>query len=112
MSVFAKSEPVVSEIYDEILKAVRAFGPVVAEEKKTSIHLVAGSGFAGVHPRKSAVLLNIRTAGEIVSTRIRKVEQVSKSRFHNEMLIASRKEVDREVVGWLRDAYDLSTGKD
>lgn len=111
MEVFAKSEPVVREVYDAILAAVKKFGPVEAEEKKTSIHLVAGSGFAGVHPRKSNVLLNIRSDAEIKSPRIRKVEQVSKSRFHNEMLIDSPKEVDREVVGWLRAAYQLSGGK-
>lgn len=111
MEVFAKSEPVAREVYDSILAAVRKFGPVEEEEKKTSIHLVAGSGFAGVHPRKSGVLLNIRSATEIKSPRIRKVEQVSKSRFHNEMLIVSPSEVDREVVGWLRDAYQLSVRK-
>lgn len=111
MDVFAKSEPVAREVYAAIIAAVSKFGPVEAEEKKTSIHLVAGSGFAGVHPRKAAVLLNIRSATEIKHPRIRKVEQVSKSRFHNEMIVASPEEVDSEVVGWLREAYQLSSGK-
>lgn len=108
MEVFAKSDPIAREVYDAILAAVRKFGPVAVEEKKTSIHLVAGSAFAGVHPRKSGVLLNIRTDAEIRSGRIRKIEQVSKNRFHCELLIVSLEDVDRELIGWLRAAYQLS----
>ena len=56
MSLFAKSDPAVEKIYAAVLKTVSKFGAVRAEEKKTSIHLCAKTGFAGVHPRKSAVL--------------------------------------------------------
>lgn len=110
MSLFAKSEPSVEKTYAAILKAVSKFGDVRAEEKKTSIHLCAKTGFAGVHPRKSAVLLNIRSATPIKSKRIRKVERVSANRFHNEMLLETPKEVDAEVIGWLKSAYALSAG--
>ncbi|MBV8799844.1 MAG: hypothetical protein JO208_08570 [Alphaproteobacteria bacterium] len=109
MSVFAKSEPGVEKTYAAILKAVSKFGEVRAEEKKTSIHLCAKTGFAGVHPRKSAIMLNIRSDSPIKSKRIRKVEKVSANRFHNEMLVESPKEIDAEVVGWLRAAYALSS---
>jgi uncharacterized protein DUF5655 len=108
MSLFAKSEPNVEKTYAAILKAVSKFGDVRAEEKKTSIHLCARTGFAGVHPRKSAVLLNIRSATPIKSKRIRKVERVSANRFHNEMLLETPKEVDAELIGWLKSAHALS----
>lgn len=98
------------KVYDAILAATGEFGTVKAEEKKTSVHLVAKTAFAGVHPRKGAVLLNIRSDTPIKSKRIRKLEQVSAKRFHNEMLIDSPAAVDREVVGWLKDAYALSGG--
>jgi hypothetical protein len=110
MSIFAKSEPQVEKTYAAILKAVSKFGDIRAEEKKTSIHICAKTGFAGVHPRKSAVLLNIRSATPIKSERIRKLEKVSANRFHNEMLLASPKEVDAEVIAWLKAAYALSAG--
>ena len=60
--------------------------------------------------RKAAILLNIRSAAPIKSKRIRKVEQVSANRYHNELLIASPSEVDAEVVGWLKEAHALSIG--
>lgn len=103
-------DPAARKVYDAILAATAKFGDVKAEEKKTSVHLVAKTGFAGVHPRKGAVILNIRTAEPIKSERIRKLERVSAKRFHNEMLIDSPAGVDREVVGWLKTAYALSTG--
>ncbi len=109
-ALFARSDPAVEKTYGALLKAVSKFGKVTAEEKKTSIHLVAKTAFAGVHPRKSAVLLNVRSAAPIRSKRIRKLEQVSANRFHNELLLASPEEVDRELIGWLRAAYALSAG--
>ena len=98
------------KIYAALLKTVSKFGAVRAEEKKTSIHLCAKTGFAGVHPRKSAVLLNIRSDAPIKSKRIRKVEKVSANRFHNEMLLETPKDVDAEVTAWLKAAYGLSVG--
>ena len=86
--------------------------PVTIETKKTSLHLIAGthgSAFAGVHPQKSAILLNIRSAVPIESPRVRKVEQVSKHRFHNEVLLASPDDVNGELLRWLKAAYELAS---
>ena len=108
--LFDRCDPHVRAIYDAVRKAVSKFGKVRADEKKTSIHLVAKTGFAGIHLRKSAILLNIRTAKPIKSKRVRKVERVSANRYHNEMLIGSPAEVNAEVIGWLREAYSLGKG--
>jgi len=89
------------------LAAFILFGPFQEEPKKTSIHLMRTVGFAGVHPRKSYVYLNIRTDYPIASPRIAKTEQVSKNRFHNELKLTSPGEIDEELLGWLQDAYAL-----
>lgn len=105
-------DPDARKVYEAILASVAKFGDVKAEEKKTSVHLIAKTAFAGVHPRKGAVLLNIRSDAPIKSDRIRKLEQVSAKRFHNEMLIDTPAAVDREVVGWLKSAHALSSGSE
>jgi hypothetical protein len=110
--LFAGREPAVLRIYERLLKALRDVGPVAEEAKQSSIHLkpaTGGSAFAGVHPRRAAVLLNIRSDAALRSDRVRKVERVSARRFHNELLLASPAEVDAEVVEWLRAAYALSS---
>lgn len=106
-AILSKADPVVRETYAAILSAVEGFGPVDVELKKTSVHLVAGSAFAGVHPQLKKLRLNIRLARKLEQTRIRKAEQVSASRFHNELDLASPTEVAGEVTDWLREAYEL-----
>ena len=105
---FEGKDAIVRSIYDRILSEARKFGPVVEEPKKTSIHLVNKSAFAGVVTRKSALILNIKSAAPIKDARFKKSEQISASRFHQEVKLSSADEVDGKLVGWLREAYTLS----
>ena len=105
---FENKNPVVKSIYERILKESRKFGDVKEEPKKTSIHLVNKSAFAGVTTRKNALLLNIKSAAPIQHARIAKSEQLSASRFYQEVKLTSPDEVDSELVTWLREAYAIS----
>jgi hypothetical protein len=105
---FENKDPVVKSIYDRILKESRKFGTVVEEPKKTSIHLVNKSAFAGVSTRKNALILNIKSAAPIRHARIAKSEQLSASRFHQEIKLTAPEEVDTVLIGWLKDAYGIS----
>ena len=105
---FENKDPMVKSIYERILNESRKFGTVVEEPKKTSIHLVNKSAFAGVTTRKNALILNIKSAAPIKHARIAKSEQISASRFHQEVKLTSPDEVDAMLVGWLKDAYAIS----
>jgi len=106
-ALFEGKDENVQAIYTRLREALSALGPFQEEPKKTSIHLVRNAGFAGVHPRKSYLYLNLRTDYPIDNPRIAKTEQVSKNRFHNELKLNSPDEVDEELIGWLKDAYTL-----
>jgi hypothetical protein len=90
------------------LKAASKLGPVSEDPKKTSIHLVNKTAFAGVATRKSAMILTIKSDRKIPSPRIHKSEQTSAKRFHHEVKLTGPAEVDAELVKWLKDAYALS----
>src|SRR5256885_11571598 len=105
---FAGKDDAVSKIYERLLKNSRKFGSVVEEPKKTSIHLVNRTAFAGVATRKSAIILTIKSDRKLSSPRVHKSEQTSASRFHHEVKLASPADVDSELVKWLKDAYALS----
>ncbi len=107
-SHFEGRDASVRQIYDRILKSARKFGRVGEEPKKTSIHLVNRTAFAGVATRKSALILTIKSDRRLSSSRIHKSEQTSASRFHHEIKLTSTADVDSELVKWLRDAYALS----
>src|SRR4051794_32443324 len=93
-ALLGDKDPIVRAIYERLLAALGEIGPVREEPKKTSIHLVHTVGFAGVHPRKAAIVLNLRTAGPIESPRIVKREQVSTHRWHNEVRLSHPDEID------------------
>ena len=94
-------------LYDHLRVELRRLGPFEEEVKKTSIHLTRRSAFVGVHPRKSGLLITIKSEQPIRSPRIIKTEQVSKSRWHCELKLTSTDEVDPEFIGWAKAAYDL-----
>jgi hypothetical protein len=106
--LFQTTDRAVREAYDALIRELQRFGPVVEEPKKTSIHLVRRTGFAGVHPRKACFVLTIRTTTAIDSPRVFKTEQASKNRVHNEINIQTADAIDPELLGWLATAYDLS----
>ena len=101
-------EPVVASIYDALRKAASKLGPFKEEAKKTSIHLVRASAFAGVATRKTSLVLTLKAARDIKSPRVTKHEQVSASRWHLEVRLESPREVDAELKAWLKDAYEIS----
>ena len=103
----ANAGPVSRQLYKELLAAIKPIGPYRAEVKKTSIHLVRNSAFAGVHPRKAYLLLTVKSAKAMRSPRIVKSEQISKNRWHLEVKLAAAEEIDAELLNWLRDAYEL-----
>ena len=105
---FENRAPEVRATYAAILKAAKKLGPVKEEAKKTSIHLVRKSAFAGVATRKSALILTLKSDSDIASQRIAKREQASAHRWHVELKLEKPEQVDRELVGWLEKAYALA----
>jgi len=106
--VFARSEPQVRALAGALIRRLGQWQSVRVDAKGGSIHLCRKSAFAGLHPRRSALLLNLRTSEPIESGRVRRVERVSANRFHNELLLAAPEELDDELFAWLADACALA----
>jgi len=107
-SHFAKSDPAVRATYRRLLGTARALGPVTEESKKTSIHLVRDTAFAGVATRRSALILTLKSAKDIRSPRITKRQQTSASRWYVEIRLEQPSDVDRQLTSWLNASYDLA----
>ena len=71
-------------------------------------HTLKGNAASlGVHPRKDGLRVNLVLARRLEGDRMVKSEQVSKSRFHNELDLAAGLPIDPELAEWLREAYAL-----
>jgi hypothetical protein len=107
-AVFARSAPEVRALVDALIRRVRSLPGVTVSPKGTCVHLDRRTAFAGLHPRKNALLLNMRSAAPIASARVRKVERVSANRYHNELLLDSADALDQELIGWIAEAHALA----
>lgn len=105
---FDQSDEVVREVYRTILSISNQFGPVAEDPKKTSIHLNRKSAFAGIKTRRTFLILTVKAANDITDGRISKREQASANRWHHEIKISTVDEIDAEMIGWLRDSFELS----
>lgn len=106
-NALTSASPASLELYKKLLTSLKPLGPYQEEIKKTSIHLAARTAFAGVRLRRDYLLLTIKAEKPLESPRILKIEQVSKSRWHCELKLSDAKEIDRELLGWLKQAYAL-----
>jgi hypothetical protein len=105
---FQNHAPDVSAVYQRILRAARALGAVGEESKKTSIHLLRESAFAGIATQKEALVLTLKLSHDLKSPRVRRREQTSKSRWHVEIRLDAPGQVDAELIAWIREAYELA----
>jgi hypothetical protein len=105
---FDNCAPGVKSSYVAILNASKKFGPVREDPKKTSIHLVRRTAFAGIATRKETLILTLKSDSDVQSERIFRREQASANRWHLEVRIAGRQQIDGELLGWLKKAYELS----
>ena len=100
-------EKIVTTIYEKLITALQKFGPLKIEPKKTSIHLGNRFGFAGVYTRKDYINLEVHLSNKLTSKRVAKVEQASANRFHHTIKLTHPKDIDKELLTWLKQAYDL-----
>lgn len=107
---FENRSPNVKATYDAVLAAARSLGAVVEEPKKTSIHLVNRTAFAGVATRKDSLILTVKSEADIGSDRVLKREQASRNRWHLEIRLSAPGEVDAELKDWLRRSFEISAG--
>ena len=102
-----EKSPVVARMYEKLIKELQKFGPLKIEPKKTSIHLGNRFGFAGVYTRKDYINLEVHLNHKLTGKRVSKVEQASANRFHHTIKLNSTTDIDKELLGWLKEAYEL-----
>lgn len=100
-------EKVVADIYEKLIAELQKFGQLKIEPKKTSIHLGNRFGFVGVYTRKDYINLEVHLNHKLVSKRVSKVEQASANRFHHTIKLTTPKDIDKELLTWLKEAYEL-----
>src|SRR5690349_82330 len=106
-NVITTASATAQELYRRLLTTLDSIGPFEVEPKKTSVHLVRRSAFAGVQFRRECIILTIKSEKPIKSERVIAADQPSANRWHSEIRITTGGDIDRQLLGWLKAAFDL-----
>lgn len=94
---------VLRPLYDEVVRAVREFGPdVELAPKKTYVSLRRGKQFGQVGPAAGQLEVCLNLPGREPTDRLKKISGMATHRVR----ISDATELDVELVGWLREAYE------
>ncbi len=94
------------ELFDLLLKQVKAFGPVRTDAVKSAINLTHQSHFAMVYVRKASLTIDLASEAPLMSDRVFRSEQLGPRLHLNYVILSEPEDIDNELLNWLRDAYD------
>ena len=102
--------PQLRPVLDAVLAAASALGPVTVQARKTCVSLVSPRRtFAAVQATtKSRVDLGLRLDGVAPAGRLLVARNIASGTINLRIALGGPGEVDEEVAGWLRRAYDES----
>lgn len=104
---FHNKPRILREIFDSIVYRLKDFGQIRIDAVKTSINLGAKSHFGMVYVLKDCLKLEFITDRLIESSRFLKVKESKKDLFMYTLKIKQLRDVDEELINWLKIAYDF-----
>ena len=104
---FARKPPRIREIFDAFLAGAESIGAVRILAEKSRIAFQARMSFAQLSPRRGWVDGHLVLARRREHPRFRKVESFSPRNHVHHFRLSSPAEVDDELLGFLREAYDV-----
>jgi hypothetical protein len=91
----------------EFVKLVKRCGRVRVVPEKTRIAFQVRMSFAAVSLRRDRIVGHVVLARRLENPRFMKIEYISLRNHVHSFCFCSSEEVDREVLGWPREAYGV-----
>jgi hypothetical protein len=109
---FKGKEDVAKPLFNDLkAKIKRSIGPIKVISLPCCIHFFGLFDFAAVFPLKDKIRIHFALDHKLKSSRVDKSSKYSASRFMHSIDIESKKRIDKELIGWLKEAYHLRTKK-
>lgn len=97
------------EVFDELLRQVRQYGPVRTDAVKSSIHFASKHRFAAVHVLRNSLSLEFILDRKLEHQRILRSQKFGKKSYSHFVKLAHKEDIDGELMRWLRRAYALKS---
>lgn len=102
----SKATPEAICIYEAVMAAVRACGPVQVAPTRTGINLLSATSLGSLSLRRDYANLGLVFTHRIENPRLQLLYKLSAQSFAYRVRVGSAGEVDRELKGWIREAYE------
>jgi uncharacterized protein DUF5655 len=102
---FRDKPTAIRAVFDAVVAAVEACGPVKVLGEKTRIAFQVRMSFVQVTPRARWVDGHVVLARRLEHPRFRRIETISPRNHVHHFRLTSPSDVDAEVAAWLREAY-------
>ena len=102
---FSGKPPAIRALFDQVVAAIRALGPVRILPEETRIAFQVRMSFAQVTPRANWLDGHVVLARRFEHPRFRKVQTISPRNHVHTFRLTTRGDVDAEFRAWLAEAY-------
>ena len=103
---FIGKSVVVKEIYDRMMARVSKFGNVIVSPARHAILVTSASTFLAVKPKKEWLDIEFILGRIVTDFPINKTVRTNKTRVAHFVRLESPKDVDKQLIGWLKEAYE------
>jgi len=108
---FADKSPAMRELFDAVVAAIQAIGPVRVLPEKTRIAFQVRMSFAQVTPRRQWLDGHLVLARRIEHPRFRKVQTFSPRNHVHVFRLRTPDDIDDQFRNWLAEAYAVGEQK-
>ena len=104
-----ENKPYARELFRYLKQEIENnIGPLKIETQPCCIHLVSNYTFGAVWALKDKIRIDFRTDFEINSKKTWKMIKMSSNRYLYYLDITDKKDIDKELLSWIKMAYDLN----
>lgn len=103
-----RTSPAIREVFDALEKLLEALGPYRAIPLKTMVSLATRTNSGGITFGKRFLDLNLALPQPLEHPRVRQVQRLSARSYFHRVRLESLQDLDAELAGWLREAYEGS----
>lgn len=102
---FENKPPNIRALFDELVRAIEACGPVTVLPEKTRIAFQVRMSFAQVTPKRGWIDGHLVLARRLDERRFRKIETFSPRNHVHHFRLSDPRDLDAQFRGWLKEAY-------
>jgi hypothetical protein len=108
---FEGKPPAIRALFDAVVDAIRAIGPVEIVPEKSRIAFQVRMSFAQVTPRRGWLDGHVVLARRLESPRFRSIQTISPRNHVHVFRLEKQRDIDAEFRKWLREAYAVGEQK-